>query len=410
MKRAVRIVNDLLNTFDEDEKIPEDLKNIWRKYDSISFRIRGSADNIDWAVTEKVHGANFAIITNGKELIAARRTSILRWNDDFFPGWQKVVDDNKQFAFKALKLAQETINKNINVICIYGELFGGLFEHQNSKYKPKPGIRHVQKNIYYSPNLHFFAFDIVVNNDKNEYIKLEFNKTLQILKQSNFLYAEPLFIGSLKKCKEYVSENIANFISTIPGKLRLPQPTDANTGEIIKNIAEGYVYRKLYGEHAMFKKKTPMFREIIRDQRKNVVKVKLTAEELKEKEIKNAAKRELKGTLNKKDKDLSVSEFKAKLLKDNNGEDVEIFDLIECCVNENRYASVMSKVGILTRKNVNKMKGMYVGDVWQELLREKSDEMKVINKNKKKKGILKKYCNKCVEQFFVAKIAELNEQ
>ena len=57
------------------------MRQIWNKYSSIdnsnerilqSFHTWGlDDDNIKWAVTEKVHGANFAILYNGKEFGAA---------------------------------------------------------------------------------------------------------------------------------------------------------------------------------------------------------------------------------------------------------------------------------------------------------------------------------------------------
>ena len=59
-----------------------DIKNIWCKYGSIvnisenrvidDFRSRESINPTKWAVTEKVHGANFALIYNGKEFGAAK--------------------------------------------------------------------------------------------------------------------------------------------------------------------------------------------------------------------------------------------------------------------------------------------------------------------------------------------------
>eukprot|EP01083_Nonionella_stella_P216772 778799_1 len=78
------------------------MKRIWNKYSSIengnSKRVLDSLhkyglDNpqIKWAVTEKVHGANFAIMYNGKEFGAATRQNLLDEMTDFFPGWVNVI-------------------------------------------------------------------------------------------------------------------------------------------------------------------------------------------------------------------------------------------------------------------------------------------------------------------------------
>ena len=42
------------------------------------------------------------------------------------------------------------------IIIIYGELFGGIYPDINTGFKP------VQKGIYYSPSIHFIAFDIYI--------------------------------------------------------------------------------------------------------------------------------------------------------------------------------------------------------------------------------------------------------
>eukprot|EP01083_Nonionella_stella_P213760 770684_1 len=62
-------------------KISPWMKRIWTKYSSIenkntrvleSFHQYGlDSKDIDWCITEKVHGANFAILYNGKEFGAA---------------------------------------------------------------------------------------------------------------------------------------------------------------------------------------------------------------------------------------------------------------------------------------------------------------------------------------------------
>jgi len=58
------------------------IENTYRKKEIEKIYINGFADNkIKWIVTEKIHGANFSFISDGKKVIAAKRTSILNNNE-----------------------------------------------------------------------------------------------------------------------------------------------------------------------------------------------------------------------------------------------------------------------------------------------------------------------------------------
>merc|ERR1712039_634783 len=54
-------------------------------------------------------------------------------------------------------------------------------------------------------------------------------------------------------------------------------------------------------------------------------------------------------------------------------------DFIERCVNEQRLNAVESKIGRLNQKNMRKITWLFVEDVFDELLKEKSHTMKKIN-------------------------------
>eukprot|EP00487_Bulimina_marginata_P012581 TRINITY_DN8961_c0_g1_i1.p1 TRINITY_DN8961_c0_g1~~TRINITY_DN8961_c0_g1_i1.p1 ORF type:complete len:108 (+),score=6.88 TRINITY_DN8961_c0_g1_i1:59-382(+) len=70
-----------------------------------------TADDTKWAVTEKVHGANFAITYNGKEFGAAKRHTILHELALFFPGWQDVVENEKPHIKTAFNYYNKLMNK-----------------------------------------------------------------------------------------------------------------------------------------------------------------------------------------------------------------------------------------------------------------------------------------------------------
>lgn len=76
-------------------------------------------------------------------------------------------------------------------ICIYGELFGGTYPNSESNYKP------VQSGVYYSPDLHFYAFDISYFATNTE-IFIDYDISLRIFKVCDVLHAEPIATYSSK--------------------------------------------------------------------------------------------------------------------------------------------------------------------------------------------------------------------
>lgn len=194
--------------------------------------------NMKWIVTEKVHGSCFCFIydTQAKNLVCAKRKSVLKDGEYFFgyadilPEYLPKIQAICLNCIQKLKL-DTTLVIHINV---YGELFGGSYPGIESKYKP------VQSGIYYSPNLHFYAFDIsYISNGIETYV--DFETSLEIFKSNEILHAEPLKIyNSLGAAIEHK----IGFDSTIPTKLKLPALKD-------KNTAEGIVIRSSRQRHIM---------------------------------------------------------------------------------------------------------------------------------------------------------------
>ena len=395
MLQAHRIITNLINQLENETKsqdnndndINVDLNQFWKKYASInnyskavheSFIKWGhTGKNNKWCVTEKVHGANFAIMYNGNKFGAAKRTETLKVGAKFFPGWINVVDKEKAKIIDAFKLICNNENyKNVIAITVYGELFGGIYCHNDEQYtKPESkDIRFVQKHIYYSPNLHFFAFDIriVVLNDENvelenkgdkenkenteikhekyKCIRLPFGESLNIFKQCGFLYCEPIMIGTFEECIKF---NVETFETQIPNKLGLPLARDKKTGNLIKNIAEGIVIRKLNGyQHCMVKIKSSKYYEVTKGFKPNSEEAKKNkAKQMKAMKRKNnkvnskneKTKQSTKGKIGKQETKLTI---KNQALDNKIDETMLLF--IESCVNENRFESVFSKIGHLT--------------------------------------------------------------
>lgn len=406
MDQALKLIESLIEEFQLHEQewaSPNELKSsawvkrMWCKYSSIdtyssvaqTHEWRLADPETRWAVTEKVHGANFAIAFNGTEFVAAKRTSILHESAKFFPGWQDVVEAEKPHIRRAFELLKQR-DGDIEVMIVYGELFGGLYSHTDKRYRPRLGTKHVQKGIYYSPDLRFFAFDIRTNytetqrskgrrDDTRKSMRIEFAQSLEIFEKCGFLFCEPLFVGSFKQCLTFL--DVETFQTTIPKKLGLPPPIDTNNGSVLPNIAEGVVIRKLRGGHQLIKLKSKAFLEISGHvPRIKKAKPGMSAVELDEKEMRQQG-------------------------ADRHGLKEEVFHFVARCITEQRYDAVRSKVGVLDARNVRQIIGMMVGDVYQELRTNKFEQISALDKNARK--FLTKYVEFCVVRFFQPKIKDL---
>jgi Rnl2 family RNA ligase len=203
-----------------------------------------------WCVTEKVHGSCFCFIYNmqNNNILYAKRKSILLDSEYFF-GYRDILPYTIKKINKIIEYIKKNIKENINLIDIkyiniYGELFGGSYLNIESKYKP------VQCGIYYSPDIHFYAFDISLINIDNKEKYLDFEFSILAFEYSQILYAKPLkYFSSYEKACDYK----IGFNTTIPKIFNLPELKD--------NKAEGIIVRSMKN-HIMIKIKIQEFAEI----------------------------------------------------------------------------------------------------------------------------------------------------
>merc|ERR1712130_1059102 len=192
-------------------------------------------------------------------------------------------------------------NDKIKVIIIYGEFFGGLYSHFDKKYMAK-NKKCIQNGIFYSPSLHFYAFDIKTDLELNQIEnksedevdgRLSVNESIQIFEECDFLHAKIL---------------------------NLPPLIDVNTKKEIDNIAEGIIIRKLFSkDHILLKIKSQSFWEITGFKKQ-----------------KNKTKNEILIKLDPKSEKIRQNVLKF--------QDAEFCDFISRCVNNQRLQSVESKV------------------------------------------------------------------
>ncbi len=271
-----------------------------------------------WFGTEKIHGANFSIYLINDKIKFAKRNGFLDDNEWFY-NYQLI----KNKLIKGVKqLSTQLVNPNI---IVYGELFGGFYPSDTKTFSIKQRIndkgvcivpfenRAIQEGIYYSPNIEYMVFDIALILPNNTIKFVSYEKVIELVEKTELIVAKPLIIDTFDRVSNY---NI-NFNSTIPEQLGL-EPMLPNS-----NIAEGIVIR-------------PLENHILSNSTRCLIKIK-----------------------NKKFLEVS----------DN-------FDLTEASksyqyilsnlITQNRFQSVISKIGKLTLTNKEEVLKEFVEDVWND--------------------------------------------
>lgn len=196
-----------------------------------------------WAVTEKVHGANFSFIYDPvtKMFSYGKRTGQLGPLDNFF-NFKAILPETLPKIEKVVELVESKKPGFSKIIC-FGELFGGTHPNYTSEFIP------VQKGISYSPNLHWIGFDIYLEKPDGTGAYMDFVDSIEIFKLAGVLYAEPLKVFT--KLSDALNYPIG-FQSTIPKKLGYES--------VPNNKAEGIVVRSMTGRFIV-KIKIPEFSE-----------------------------------------------------------------------------------------------------------------------------------------------------
>lgn len=213
-----------------------------------------------WDVTEKVHGANCCLITDGTTVEFAKRSGIVGEGGGFF-SYEIVLAEMQEKILKAfayVKEKYETEDKPIKMVQFYGELFGGTYPHEDVKRDSRFGA--VQKGLYYAPYQSFYGFDIALvhgnGQDANGYRTwLNPDEEAEVYKDNDIFYARSLFRGTLQECLAFSNA----FQTHIPEWLGLPPIED--------NICEGVVLKPMVpqffgnGDRIVLKNKNERFAE-----------------------------------------------------------------------------------------------------------------------------------------------------
>jgi len=216
---------------------------------------------VKWCVTEKVHGANCCWITDGTLVWAAKRKGLLDHGELFFVGHSKVQEVLMPKVLKlyteVLKAQQDPKLPAITLVSVFGEFFGGGYPHD--QVTACPGLAPVQTGVYYSPEVHFCAFDILVQRPGCSSVFVDYEVAMKIFQETDFFYAKPLFVGKYEDCLNF---NI-RFDSKIYENFGLPVlPANQAEGVVIKPLKELVVSTKKGATRAILKKKAPEFAEV----------------------------------------------------------------------------------------------------------------------------------------------------
>jgi len=300
----------------------------------------------EWVVTEKIHGGQFSIYYDGKEIKGSTRTSFLTEDIDFF-NWPKVLADNQDKVKKLYDILKSK-NKDISVIIVYGELFGGSYPHPEvSKVK---GAKRLQKGVHYHPDNMFYAFDIRVDG---KYLTVD--ECNELFEQAGLFYAKPIFRGTFAECLNHSNK----FLSKISDWLGLPPIED--------NVAEGIVIKPVepkflgIGERAILKSKNEKFEE--------------------RKAIKKRPKKPVR--------EVTVSEAGERLQAE-----------LESMVTENRLQNVLSKKGEMPypvpKDYFGEIMKEFSLDIWEEF--NKDFEQDYVNLDKQEQKKISKKMNQAAAQ------------
>lgn len=178
-----------------------------------------------WVATEKIHGAQLVVATDGEHVQFGKRKAWLAAEDPFF-GWQLLRNE--------LELAVRACHTELGCarLYLYGELFGGHYPHVDIA--SLPGSSAVQTGIWYAPDLHFAVFDMLVfetDSDSDTGLFLAHSQLESLAANAELLSVPVLGWGTRRELVELP----VRYQTHVPERLGLPPLAD--------NLAEGYVLK-----------------------------------------------------------------------------------------------------------------------------------------------------------------------
>jgi Rnl2 family RNA ligase len=238
-------------TFTGYERIAESLER-WIGDDEAAYRALAHAE---WIVTEKIHGANFCLVTDGVEIRAAKRKAFLDTDEDFF-GHRALLERSADAVRQIFALARARDPRIVRAQ-IHGELFGGGYPHPDVP--ADPAAQPVQTGCFYSPTIQLCAFDLRLFRAgvaEGEYA--DHDEASALFAEAGLFHARALFRGSYEDAIAFP----IGFESHVPALLGLPPIADNKAeGVVIKPVRPVVVPRRAGSIRPVIKRKIPEFSE-----------------------------------------------------------------------------------------------------------------------------------------------------
>jgi len=301
------------------------IENSYRQKEIDSILYYGKSIG-EWAVSEKIHGANMSMWFDGTEFRVAKKTGFISPNGSFF-GFDDIdAEEYRQKIEKLFKICQDA-QEGTEMITVYGEWCGGSYPHPDVP--AVPSAKCVQKKHYYSPDNQFIVFDLKINGNFRNVDEYE-----GWCKKAGLYVTQSIFRGSFEDCINCQNE----YPSKIYKMFDLP--------EIDNNICEGNVIKPVTpnylpcGSRVILKNKNDKHKEKCKS-REPKAKVEIVFNELQQK----------------------------------------LFEEMLSLINKNRLRNVLSHIGQIDDKGFGKLQGLFVKDAIEDFLKDFADDVAKLTKD-----------------------------
>lgn len=215
-----------------------------RPYPKIAQRVAADAvaGGGTWVATEKIHGAQLVVATDGTTVCFGKRKAWLADTDPFF-GWQ-LLRSELEAAVRAIHVELG----GVGTVRAFGELFGGAYPH--AAVGKRPGASAVQTGVWYAPDVRFALFDVLIEADDDDVGTFLAHRELEALPHGLFLV--PVLARATRSDLDRLP---VRFLTHVPRLFSLPTLAD--------NVAEGFVLkpdlRLAADRRPIIKRKIPEF-------------------------------------------------------------------------------------------------------------------------------------------------------
>lgn len=198
-----------------------------------------------WVALEKVHGAQLVLGVRAGTVRFGKRKAWLADDEPFF-GWQLL---RAELTESALRVARAVGGEGRDVY-LYGELFGGRYPGVPAV----PGMTPVQTGIWYSPDLRWAVFDVLVAGSEEDEGTLLAHHEVEALAREARLLTPPV-----------VRRGPRSEMGTVPTRAPTRVPALLGLPPLADNVAEGLVIkadvRAAPGQRMAWKRKIEEFDE-----------------------------------------------------------------------------------------------------------------------------------------------------